>query len=75
MQTLDPAFTYQWAKGKHVGWRREGQARGSDRQEPWGQEVWVVVISQLGGPQHPVSSPTEEGAPWVLPTVFQALKH
>ena len=60
VQTLDPAFTYQWAKGKHVGWRREGQASGSDRQEPRGQEVWVV-ISQLGGPQHPVSSPTEEG--------------
>ena len=28
VQTLDPAFTYQWAEGEHAGPRREARALG-----------------------------------------------
>lgn len=34
VQTLDPAFTYQWAEGEHAGPRREAWALGACRGHP-----------------------------------------
>uniref|UniRef100_A0A8C0KA02 Chromosome 19 open reading frame 44 n=1 Tax=Canis lupus dingo TaxID=286419 RepID=A0A8C0KA02_CANLU len=34
VQTLDPAFTYQWAEGEHAGPRREARALGACRGHP-----------------------------------------
>lgn len=84
MQTLDPAFTYQWTKGKPVasGPKEGGAGRGNSDglsgcalraprkcDEPQAPEVWVVVIIQLGGtPGTPVSFSTDEDVTHCLPS-------
>lgn len=90
MQTLDPAFTYQWTKGKPVasGPKEGGAGRGSSDgrsgcalrvprkcDEPQAPEVWAVVIKQLGGTSVPQEPQFPSPQTRVLPTVFRALRH
>lgn len=75
VQTPDPAFTYQWAKGKDVA-RGSEEGGGGLRRESAGapdQEAWAV-ISQLVGPQAPASSYTEKGSSLGIPHCLPSFK-